>query len=69
MSMSREDYRAVAEVLRSNLISAPEGAIEDHMNAIVNNIACQLAIVFAEDNPRFDTERFLLAVSHVGSAS
>jgi len=49
--MTRRHFRAVADALRAS--DANPDAVRD--------IALALADVFAADNPRFDSERFLTA--------
>lgn len=69
--MTRKDYQRIAEAIRQ---SAPkETAPMDRYRSIerrisqriaddfAERIARRLADVFAEDNPRFDRERFLSA--------
>ena len=53
--MTRKDYQAIAEAIKSTL--------HDNVPAvdIAYTIAANLADVFAADNPRFDRSRFLAA--------
>jgi hypothetical protein len=58
---SRKDYRAVAQILYDERMYA-----EDNPGASASGTIARLAqrfeAVFAEDNPRFDPERFEAAV-------
>jgi len=54
--MSKREYEAIAEVLRTaGLGEGASGA------GAVRRVAERLATVFEADNPRFDRERFLRA--------
>lgn len=57
--MSKKHYVAVAQILSATPITD-----DAHASAIVKDrdeIARRLADVFADDNPRFDRARFLVA--------
>lgn len=59
MTMSSKHYQQVADIL------AAEYAIETHSASqrVTANIARSLADVFAQDNPRFNRDRFYGAIS------
>ena len=53
--MTKKDYKAIAEEVRSS-------TIEDERGRISKNLLVQgLSVMFAKDNPRFDAERFRVA--------
>lgn len=52
MTMSRKHYEAVAESIR---IATVDHGVSDS----IRDIGDDLANMFAEDNPRFDRQRFL----------
>lgn len=54
--MSRKDYVEVAKVLRREY---DEATVEQRV--IIARIAGDLAIVFKQDNPNFDSRRFYMA--------
>lgn len=54
--MTRKDYVAIAEVLRSNMERANDA--ERWRVAVISD---ELAAVFSRENPRFDVDRFLKA--------
>jgi hypothetical protein len=59
MAMSRKHYEAVAASLK--------GALEDGKDRdTVAYMAGRFLVVFGEDNPRFDGERFILATGLCG---
>lgn len=58
MTMTRQDFEAVALVLRTAGARGSEFAAPQE---VVAYIATRLAHMFAQDNRRFDTERFLKA--------
>jgi hypothetical protein len=55
--MSRKDYEAIAAMLRQHIV----GGITADEQATARAIAGNLAGHFAQDNARFDSERFLTA--------
>jgi len=55
MAMSRKDYVAVAEVIRSAKKECVYGPLRPNFEDLVIK---GLADVFADDNPRFDYARF-----------
>lgn len=55
--MSRKDYQAFADMIRSQL----ERATCDDARKMLREIAGDMTRVFACDNPRFSTDRFLTA--------
>ena len=62
MSLSKKNYEAVAELLRTQVIPGPDESVEEQTwNDAVEVIASDLAGYFAADNPRFDRGRFLKA--------
>ena len=54
--MTKKDYIAVAAVVRQEY-----GSASDEERGVIEDIAGQLARVFAADNGRFDRGRFLRA--------
>ena len=56
--MTRKHYRAIAEVLNAEYLSATDNVV---LNTI-HRIARRLGAALAEDNPRFDHQRFMEAV-------
>lgn len=71
MSMSRKQYRDMAEVIRFEVtgghelgkdrVLGYEAVNGDDVSSVIYAIACGLATVFAIDNPRFDRQRFMAA--------
>jgi hypothetical protein len=62
--MSKKHYEAVAAMLkRRGLAEGASGA------RAVREVARELADLYAEDNPRFDRDRFLEAAGFVSLAS
>lgn len=61
--MSRKDYEAIAKAIRTQaeLHNPDDGPEEMYARFGVEATACRIADVLAEDNPRFDRERFLNA--------
>lgn len=55
MAMSKKDYVAIAKVLNHYYLNSSE-------ELIAIGIGYALAGVFATDNPRFDSDRFMSAV-------
>jgi hypothetical protein len=53
--MSRKDYERIASVLAGVRQTNPDARVQ------LNVVSMTLADVFADDNPRFDRTRFLLA--------
>ena len=60
--MTKKDFIAVAEIIREhgNILSI-NGDFDDGAKFAANRIARELAKVFKQQNPRFDTARFLEA--------
>ena len=60
--MTRKDFIAVAEIIRDhgNILSI-NSAFDNGAKFAANRIARELAKVFKQQNPRFDTARFLEA--------
>ena len=56
--MTRKHFEAIARVLRTEMRDMTVTVGE---RMVVERIARDLAEQFAEENPRFDTERFLAA--------
>ena len=52
--MSKKDYIAIAAILKQSR--------DDSYRQSVVYVAEQLAVYFKQDNPRFDTDRFINAV-------
>lgn len=63
MSMSRKQYRDIADVIKDAWEEIENYPESDQAGAriTVRNITNGLAIVFEIDNPRFDRQRFQLA--------
>lgn len=63
MAMSRKDYEKVAAILREENAFAANGrdVASRTARAVVATVAVKMADMFAEDNPRFDRDRFLEA--------
>ena len=64
MKMGRKQYRETAEMIRSVVEDTPthsdlEGFIATGRMQATRSIARGLASMFAEDNPRFDRDKFL----------
>jgi len=55
--MSRKDYEAIAEIIKTYNLQLPEITLE----SIVNDF-CEM---LTEDNPRFDANRFRVAAMEV----
>ncbi len=59
MSMSRKDYRALAEAFRAELEYIEEiGSGHCSGRGSVARLVQRISTVLAADNPRFDSERF-----------
>jgi hypothetical protein len=54
--MSKRHYEAIAEILNKSMDSS---RIDDFT---VMTVAAQLGVFFAQDNSRFDIDRFMAAV-------
>lgn len=61
--MSRKDYRAFASLIKAFKDGADAG-----FNPNLRDLALGLSAVFAQDNERFDQEKFLVACG-LGGAS
>lgn len=64
--MSRKNYRAFAEMLllaRDDIEKKPFWTEDEKLSSIdtLNAIAVQIAKIFKQDNPRFDSEKFFEA--------
>lgn len=62
--MSRKDYNAVADLLyklRDNIPYFENGEFEHGYDQAVVDMANEIAEIFARDNERFETQRFLRA--------
>ena len=56
MSMSKRDYEAIAEIMNKSLSS-------DRIDTFtVIALAAEMAVYFAQDNSRFDIDRFLKSI-------
>lgn len=65
--MTRKDYIRTAEILNSEIVQLRKDEEENSMELFfalqnVQRLAEKFAEMFAEDNPRFDEERFFNAV-------
>lgn len=56
--MTKKDYELVADTISDLLDKAREGT---DMNRHFRQVARKLAAAFAEDNPKFDSNKFLKA--------
>lgn len=54
---TRQHYKAIAEIVKKN--TARTGEIMVYIKRA--DVVCDLADYFAQDNPRFDRDRFLEA--------
>lgn len=63
MSMSRQHYERVAEILNTSRHIYPSSLPTESAvtNTVVDGIAFKLAAMFREDNERFDLDRFMTA--------
>jgi len=59
--MTRKDYEATARVIRRNLERAHNYGAQVREVLAVQDIAQEMADIFASDNPRFDRAKFLEA--------
>lgn len=59
--MTRKHFIAIAALLKSNGIVKPAAGFDEGYAAATDNIAEELATMFANENPRFDRARFLEA--------
>ena len=60
--MTKKDFIAVAEIIREHgNIFSHNCSFDDGAKFAANRIALELAKVFKQQNPRFDTVRFLEA--------
>lgn len=60
--MTRKDYKLIAEAIKIALDSIGCGDSQEEFNvwhSAIGSVAHGIAMSFAEDNPRFDQERFL----------
>ena len=65
--MTRKDYEAIAKAINNvrNDWGAPNGArIPTEARHAMEEIECALAKVFAQENPRFDKDKFFMACWH-----
>ena len=57
---TRQHYKAIAEMIANNsVIAAKDESLMTYMNR--NDFVDELVDYFAQDNPRFDREKFLKA--------
>lgn len=61
--MTKKDYEKIAKVLAKRITVTGEfsRAYQNEVREQVKYVASDLADTFAEDNPKFDRERFLKA--------
>ena len=57
--MTKKDYIKIAEVLHYFLYETNNS----NQTELISNVALALGKVFKDDNPRFDTVRFIKAVT------
>lgn len=62
--MTRKHYQAIAKTIHSNLERSTTGEAYR-----LHTLALELAVVFANENPRFDRDRFMLACGFAVLAS
>ncbi len=62
---TKRQFELIADILRTHVVAWDETRSLDTTSAIchsvVRSIAHDFALLFASDNPRFDTERFMKA--------
>lgn len=58
---TRQNYKAIAEIIKGQKEFADAYGDKQFTIQRIFNIAIRLADYFAEDNPRFDREKFLVA--------
>lgn len=58
--MTRKDYKALASALNYQWLSDKLSDIDS--TTTIRSIAIRMCGVFADDNPRFDADRFMAAV-------
>ena len=62
MSMTKKDYEAIARAIeRTTHHNAVDSNYNEGWHGAITAIRCRLADVMADDNPRFDRQRFLKA--------
>lgn len=62
MALSKKHYEAIARRIKAQLDELhPDMRAKDPRAFMLNNLACDLAFDFRQDNPRFDEARFLKA--------
>lgn len=62
MSMSRKDYEAIAEILRSEReYFQGESDLDIRALGTLTTVSARLSLLFAQGNPNFDREKFLKA--------
>jgi transcription elongation factor GreA-like protein len=59
MAMSRKDYRAAAAIIKDELDTVSDYSDRYVAQASIVSIAENLAIMFKQDNSRFDRYKFL----------
>lgn len=70
MSLTRKHYVMIADALRSaRETRVPQSARGDEFAFAVNAAALEIARRLAQENPRFDTARFLRAAGAVTEES
>jgi len=60
--MTRKDYVTTAEILNYHLNSILDQNTQDSWTEIIKDIAEDFAVYFEEDNPKFQSKRFMQAV-------
>lgn len=57
--MTKKDYKAIAEVFRQKVSSSSDDYYTNQSVGMLQDVAEGLCIVFKQDNPSFDKQRFL----------
>lgn len=62
--MTRKDYELLAKVLRESVVHRVDGLGRAYLRK--STLVTDLVVALAEDNPRFDSDRFVEACGSVG---
>lgn len=63
---TKQHYKAIAEIIKGQKELADVFVAKQFVIQRISDIAAGLAGYFAEDNPRFDREKFLVACGLIG---